>query len=215
MQKIKDLLNSGHPLKWVFYGDSITHGALHTFGQRDYVELFAERVRFEMFRTTDVIINTAISGDTTRGLLASFDWRVAQFNPDLVFLMIGTNDCSSEHEIDLKEFEENLRELADKITGLGAVPVLQTACPILPGQAPERLPHFDSYMDAIRKVASDRKLPLIDHAMWWKERPDSHFFWMSDAFHPNNHGHKVLAKHIYRCLDIHDKASNSEKFFIP
>ena len=215
MKRIEKLLKSDAPIKWVFYGDSITHGALHTFGQRDYVELFAERVRFELDRTMDIIITTATSGDNTRGLLASFDWRVAQFQPDVVFVMIGMNDCSKDNDIGVEEFEGNLLELTTRIDNLGAVPVLQTTCPILPGQAPDRFPYFDSYMDIIRKVASDHELPLIDHARFWQEHSDSHFFWMSNAFHPNADGHRALAEHIYRCLDIYNDTSHSCRLHIP
>jgi len=35
MQRIKDILKSEKPVKWLFYGDSITHGALYTSGWRD------------------------------------------------------------------------------------------------------------------------------------------------------------------------------------
>ena len=64
------------PLKWLFYGDSITHGAVHTFGWRDYTQLFAERIRAELGRNMDVVINTAISGHNTEHLIDSFDWRL-------------------------------------------------------------------------------------------------------------------------------------------
>ena len=89
MERIKASLKSERPLKWLFYGDSITHGAFHTFGARDYTQLFAEKVRYELKRFTDVVINTAISGNNSRQLLNGFDWRVGQFRPDAVFLMIG------------------------------------------------------------------------------------------------------------------------------
>lgn len=56
MERIKKLLRSDDPLTWVFYGDSITHGLSHTFGHRDYAELFAERVRYELGRAMDIII---------------------------------------------------------------------------------------------------------------------------------------------------------------
>ncbi len=215
MERIKKCLQSNEPLTWVFYGDSITHGVLHTFGQRDYAELFAERIRFELERTMDIVITSAISGNTTRDLLTSLDWRVARFNPDVVFLMIGMNDCSNQNEIGIEEFEKNLLEVTDQIARLGAVPVLQTTCPILPGQAPDRLPYFDSYMDAIRRVSDLRKLPLIDHTQFWREHEENHFLWMSDAFHPNVYGHRVFARQIYRCLGIYDEQSRSCQLGIP
>ena len=55
MEQVKELLRGEYPVKWLFYGDSITHGALHTFGWRDYTELFAERLRFELGRTMDTV----------------------------------------------------------------------------------------------------------------------------------------------------------------
>src|SRR5581483_4932046 len=84
---IKAVLKRKEPAIWLFTGDSITHGALHTLGWRSYPEHFAERVRWEMRRMRDVVINTGISGDTTNGLLADFEWRVLQFKPTVVSIM--------------------------------------------------------------------------------------------------------------------------------
>ncbi|MCP3966054.1 MAG: SGNH/GDSL hydrolase family protein [Lentisphaerae bacterium] len=69
MDRIKNLMAEDRPLKWLFYGDSITHGADHCYGQKSYSEHFAERIRYEMRRFNDIIINSAISGDTTVQLL--------------------------------------------------------------------------------------------------------------------------------------------------
>ena len=215
MERVKRLLASDEPVKWLFYGDSITHGALHTFGYRDYAELFAERVRYELGRTPDVVINTGISGDTTRGLLAKFEWRVAQFKPQVVFVMIGTNDCSEGNDITLQEFRGNLVELVRRLEAVGALAVLQTTCPILESAAPERAPQFHVYMDAVRSVASQESLPLVDHTRFWAEQPDKHFFWLSDALHPNAYGHRAFAYLIFRELGIHDPAAPSCRLFIP
>ena len=61
MTRVQALLEDGRSLTWLFYGDSITPVALHTVGWRDYTELFAERIRFEMGRVNDAIINTGIA----------------------------------------------------------------------------------------------------------------------------------------------------------
>ena len=215
MERAKQLLQSEKPITWVFYGDSITHGALHTSGYRDYVEIFAERVRYELGLTKQTIINSAISGDTSQGLVAGFDWRVAQFNPDVVPVMIGMNDCSSDNDITLEAFHRNLRLLTNRIRDLGAVSILQTTCPILPGQAPDRLPHLESYMDAIREVAAESDLPLIDHTRHWQERPESFFYWMSNEFHPNEYGHRAMAECLCRHLGLYDPQSPSGRLYIP
>ncbi len=214
MQRIQQLLKSPEPVKWLFYGDSITHGALHTFGARDYTEHFTERVRTELGRTRDVMIKTAISGNSTRELLEDFDWRVAQFKPQAVFLMIGMNDCSTTRNLPREEFRGNLVKLCRKIQGLnGVVPILQTTCLILPNTSPDREPNYDAFMDAIREVAAAEKLPLVDHARHWREMdaktPGILYYWMSNAFHPNAHGHLLFARHLFQQLGIFDPQSTT------
>jgi acyl-CoA thioesterase I len=215
MQKIKSLLAKQEPIKWLFYGDSITHGARHTYGNRDYPELFSERIRYELGRLNDIIINTAISGNTTRQLLDGFNWRVKQLKPNVVFIMIGMNDCSSNNDISLQEFEGNLTKLCNSLYKINSLPVLQTTCPILPGQAPDRLKNFNDYMDIIRTVAENENIPFIDHAKFWNKNADAHFFWMNNAFHPNAYGHRVFANYIYDALGIYDVNSQSCKLFVP
>ncbi len=215
MQRIADLLTSGKPLKWLFYGDSITHGGLHTFGARDYTEHFSERVRTEMGRPQDIIIKTAISGNTTRDLLRDYDWRLAQFSPHIVFLMIGMNDCSTGREISAKEFRENLRQLCFLMEEAGVLPVLQTTCPILPGTAPDREPNFPIFMNIIREVAAGRNLPLVDHEAEWQQKAEKHFYWMSNAFHPNAAGHTAFAHTLLKALGIFDPATPTGRLFVP
>lgn len=214
MNRVTKLFADSKPRTWVFYGDSITHGVVHTFGARDYTEHFAERVRAELGRPQDVVINTAISGDNSRGLLNTFDWRVGRFAPDVVFIMIGMNDCSENNPIDLAEFERNVVELCVKIDKLDAIPVLQTTCPIIPGGDPGREPHFSKYMDAIRKVADDGGWPLIDHTAEWDSKPDKLFYKMSNAIHPNAMGHVAFAHTIFKKLDIWDEKSSTCRFFV-
>jgi lysophospholipase L1-like esterase len=215
MQRITKLLQSAEPVKWLFYGDSITHGAVHTFGARDYTEHFDERVRFEMGRVTDVVINTAISGNTSRELLAGFDWRVRQFSPHVVFLMIGMNDCSETRNLTADEFRQNLQQLCDQFAEINALPVLQTTCPILPNTTPDREPYFAEYMQIIRDVAQTNNLPLVDHNQYWEENRDKLYYWMSNLFHPNGEGHLAFAHTLFRELGIFDASSNVCRLFVP
>jgi len=215
MQRITKFLQSTDPVKWLFYGDSITHGAVHTFGARDYAEHFDERVRFEMGRVTDVVINTAISGNTTRELLAGFDWRVRQFAPQVVFLMIGMNDCSETRQLPAEEFQKNLHQLCAQLQEINALPVLQTTCLILPNTTPDREPYFAEYMQIIRDVARGNNLPLVDHHQYWEENRDKLYYWMSNPFHPNAEGHLAFAHLLFREMGIFDANSNTCRLFTP
>ena len=51
---IARLLADGR-LTWLFTGDSVTAGDQHTYGRRDYTELFAERIRYELGRISDTV----------------------------------------------------------------------------------------------------------------------------------------------------------------
>lgn len=95
-------------MTWLFTGDSITHGALHTRGWCSYPAHFAERVRWEMRHLRDVVINTGIGGDRTPGLLADLDWRVLRFKPDVVSLTYGVNDCSAARPIPMFDWFSTL-----------------------------------------------------------------------------------------------------------
>ncbi|WP_432798068.1 SGNH/GDSL hydrolase family protein [Poriferisphaera sp. WC338] len=199
MKEIKQKLVNGEPLVWLFYGDSITHGVAHTRGSRDYVEHFEEMLRHDMGRSLDAVINTAISGHTTKELVSQFDIRVQRHRPDIVFLMIGMNDCSADapQHTPLKDFRKNLYDLAERIAGLGAQLILQTTCPIVRGYAPEREPHYPAYMQAIRDIANEKNLPLIDHTAFWESHDDAYWLeWMNNAFHPNARGHAVMARKL-------------------
>ena len=103
----------------------------------------------------------------------------------------------------------------DRRQSLDAIPVLQTTCPILPGTSPDREPHFPAYMDAIRAVAAERRLPLVDHTRYWEETKDKHYFWMNNAFHPNGYGHRAFAMPLLRALGIFDPQSFTGRLLIP
>src|SRR5687767_5510733 len=82
-------------VKWLFTGDSITHGALQTFGYRDYVEHFDERIRYELRRTFDYVLKTGTNGWRITNLKTELKWNVLQFSPQVVSLNFGMNDCVS------------------------------------------------------------------------------------------------------------------------
>src|SRR3954470_4158836 len=124
-QPITKQLAGKEPLTWVFTGDSITHGALHTLGWRSYPEHFAERVRWGLRRMRGVVINTGISGDRTGGLLKDLDWRVLRFQPHVVSVMLGMNDAGA-GVAGRETYRKNLQAIVDKVMADGAIPLLNT-----------------------------------------------------------------------------------------
>jgi len=209
LDKIRALMtNQSMPMIWVFTGDSITHGAYHTHGQRSYHEHFAERVRWELGRRRDVVINTGISGDTADGILKDFDHRLARFKPQVVSLMIGMNDCSRGPQM-RSQFESNLRALIQRIRAIPALPLLHSTNPI-DTNGESRRNDLPAYNDIIIKVAHSENVPLVDHWSHWRQQrsdaappPD----WLNDPIHPNARGHREFARLTFRTLGIYDEKS--------
>lgn len=204
------LKNKKDPLIWLFTGDSITHGAKHTHGYRSYPEIFAERVRWELGRTRDIVINTGISGNTTQVILDDFDWRIGQFRPNVVSLMIGTNDCAN-GRIEIEIFEKNLILLAVKIRDLGAIPVFHTPNIIISDKAPERL-RLPEYVSVMRNIALKEKIILVDNYSHWENtiregKLNVFKEWLNDPLHPDGEGHSEIARLMFKELSVFDPAA--------
>jgi lysophospholipase L1-like esterase len=208
--RLRDIL-TGPPVTWVFLGDSITQGVTHTHGWRSYVEHFAERVRGELGRRGDAVVNSGVSGTTTDDLLPEFHWRAGRFAPDVVFVMFGTNDIlAGEHGV--RGFRFRLDQIVQRSRDVGATVVLQTPPPVL--QDGDRRPELIAlYADAVRDVAGGLGVLVVDHAEHWAEAaaaqgaqvaPEG---WLDDSFHPGARGHHEMARVLLRALGIDDAAS--------
>jgi len=211
LQAVKKKLKNNNPLTWVFTGDSITQGAGATHGWRSYPEHFAERVRWELFRKSDIVINTGISADVLGSILYSFDWRIARFKPDVVSVMIGTNDATS-GEKGRSIFRKSLIEMVDRIRKLGAVPLFNTPNPICKDVYNGTRNDLPNYVQIIREVAADCNVILIDHWGYWQEKRNKEellMSWLSDGLHPNEYGHRVMANEIFKRLDIYNPKSST------
>ena len=217
--KVRGLLQGTEPVTWVFTGDSITHGALHTMGWRSYVEHFAERVRFELKRSRDIVINTGISGNRMPNLMSDVEWRVHRFQPHVVSLMMGMNDCVAgpagreNYRGELTKFHEDLKRR-------GSLLLLHTPNPIvIIDPAKELRKDLPAYVEILRKFAADNAIPLVDHYQHWQEtRKDLYamIYVLNDAnIHPNHFGHSLLANLLFERLNIFDPSSRVCRMFVP
>jgi len=214
---IKELLARKEPVTWVFTGDSITHGAMHTRGWRSYPELFAERVRWELKRMRDIVVNTGVSGDRTQGLLPDLDWRVLHLRPDVVSVMLGMND-SSYGPVGRDLFRKELTAIVTKVMAAGAIPILNTPNTVYAKNAPTQT-DLAAYAQVVRDVSLGTRAVLVDHyADWEKTKPDQESLlkWLDDqSIHPGVYGHRELARQIFRELGIFDEDSPTCQLEVP
>ena len=221
-QTSADFSQSKSNWRWVFYGDSITHGCAHTSGWRNFVEIFTEVIRWEKASLFDHVINSGNSGYSSTHLVrdGQFDWQVADLKPNVVLILIGANDIVLP-DASLERFTENLRTLVKKTRDINAIPVLQTyntmellRNPVEKWQHDyvKRYNEFPSYNDAIRKVAQEFDVILVDHDKHWRTNAADATtlnFWLGDPLHPGARGHQEMAKLIVRTLGIAPASSAS------
>ncbi|WP_255307044.1 GDSL-type esterase/lipase family protein [Paraliobacillus sp. PM-2] len=210
-QAIKDKFKSNESIKWLFAGDSITHGALWTFGYDSFPQLFEKRIRTEMGRTSDIVINTGVSGATTTEFLANKQLRLNRYNPDVVFVMFGMNDVTS--GMSTMEFHDNMTEIIKDIRTKDAIPVLMTPNPAFSGGA--RQNNLPSYISEVRNVAKEKDVLVIDHYKMWEDKMDQKEYiggpsgtWMGNSIHPGYIGHLKMAQNIFSSLGIYDSSSH-------
>jgi lysophospholipase L1-like esterase len=219
MKRARSLFTSDAPAVWLFVGDSITQGALHTFGFRDFTQLFAERVRFELGRVRDLVLNIGVSGATSTDASGYLEESMGKITPSAAFIMLGVNDASEDRPHTAAGLKANLEKMFALLSAVGSAVVFQTSPPVLPS-AVKYTGKLPSMMQAVREASLSTGAPLVDHAAFWPryaaESPARHLeYLMSDPVHPNAYGHALLARHLLDELGIFDPASPVGRTFIP
>lgn len=203
---IKSLLAGKQPLTWVFTGDNTVQAAFYTNGHRGCVEIFAERLRAELRRSMDVVINTGISGDTIAYALSTLRWRALRFKPDVVVVSLGLNDAKAGIS-GLNQFESQTRELLDEIRTQGAIPLLILPHPICVAAISNRQT-LPEYVEVLKEVAIRDEVPCVDHWGFWLKH------WPSQSatrkrlhegkMHLNADAHAQLATLLFETLGLFD-----------
>ncbi|SDC50976.1 GDSL-type esterase/lipase family protein [Streptomyces prasinopilosus] len=217
--RLATILNSDTPATWLFTGDSITHGALHTNGWRSYPEHWTERVRWELGKpkNRDFVIDTGVSGATSADLVAAFGERVSAFSPHVVSLMIGTNDIATPG-IGLAGYRANLISLVRSIRALpgSPVPLLQAPNPVDPARWSGRAELW-RYAQTMGEVAAQEKAVFIDHHDDWLNGNGGKvpLSLLNDGLHPNQRGHHRIVLKMIRDLQLFDPASGVCTLAVP
>jgi len=206
LEMLRQRAQNDQPIVWNFLGDSITHGALHTWGWRDYVELFAERVRYQLQRDRDVVIKTAYSGYSLPPTLATLEQRCLRFQPDVVGIMVGVNDASLGME-NLPAYEAQYLTLIERIRqDTPALVFVQTFNLLDTPNAAVRGECIDAYADAVRRIARTAAVPCCDHSAAWQayeaQAEAQRCYLLNDALHPNHFGHLLLANTLLEWLGL-------------
>lgn len=215
--RIATILNSNTPATWLFTGDSITHGALHTHGRRSYPEHWTERVRWELGKpkNRDFVIDTGVSGATSADLVSEFDRWIKAFSPQVVSVMIGTNDIATAG-LDPETYRHNLLRLVRSVRALPGTPpvVLQSPNPVDPARWPGRV-GLDRYAQVMAEVAEQERTVFVDHYRHWTAGGQVPLELLADGLHPDERGHLHLVHKMIRDLRVFDADSKVCSLVIP
>lgn len=197
MERTLTDLRNGCNVTIVAFGDSITAGYAV---RRGFPSFWKEMLAKKYPEARVELINSGTSGDTTMDGLARLDWAVLSYEPDLVTINFGINDCVL--GLGLEEFEMNLVEMVRRIRAGPESEIL------LLSSQPLETPPYDrmvmDYYQAIERVAKEMDAGFVDvYGAWMKRvhagKPLSSLI-LPGLDHPNEAGYRIIAEELMELL---------------
>jgi acyl-CoA thioesterase-1 len=188
-------LQNGCDVTIVAFGDSITAGYAV---RRGFPSFWKEMLTRKYPDAHIELINSGVSGDTTMNGIARLVWAVLAYEPDLVTINFGINDCILGPG--LEEFEANLVEMVRRIRAGPASEIL------LLSSQPLETPPYDrlvlDYYQAIERVAMEMDVGFVNVCRAWMQRIKAGTplgsFLIPGLDHPNEAGYKITAEELMR-----------------
>ena len=184
--------------KVAFMGDSITAQGWEVPG--GYVKLVTAGL--ETLGIKIVPVPAGVGGNTSLNMLARLDRDVLSKKPDWLTLSCGVNDVW--HGVDgvaLDPYEKNITSIVDQAQAAGIKVVILTATVIGEDVKNEANTKLIPYNEFLRKLASDRHLPIADENQAFQDAikatpplPGTRLLTHDDGVHPDTEGHILMAK---------------------
>jgi len=163
----------------VFVGDSITDAS-------PWPDWVVETLRANGYPHLE-FRNAAVCGDTTTLVMARMDRDVLAYKPDMIILLIGTNDAKGTPEA----YRTNLEKMLGTFAATGAKIVQLTLPPALNGMGD----NVDKNNDVIREITRKHGIPLGDpHALFLQEMRAGKTLLCDDHLHPNLDGWRAIGR---------------------
>ncbi|SDS64198.1 GDSL-type esterase/lipase family protein [Gramella sp. MAR_2010_147] len=168
------------------------------------------------------VINAGISGDTTVNLLNRINADVLELNPDVVIIMVGTNDMlNTKNMISYSEYEHNLGLLLKHLNTHNIRTLLVSPPPVdanylykrhdktlydhTPNDKLDSVAHFMRLLSLnnnalfvdINRIFKDKEVPDHNRDLYIKNELNSE---EEDGVHPTAKGYRLIAKEIFQVL---------------
>lgn len=127
------------------------------------------------------------------------------FKPNVVLIMLGTNDTKPYNWISTEAFQDDYRQLILSYQELPSRPdvILMTPASVFPENFNPAKPYkiragvAGEAAKAVRELAKELGLPFIDIHEVTASHPE---FFLQDGVHPNELGAKAIARTVYEAL---------------
>ena len=200
---LSEKLKEKDKMTWLFMGDSITHAALWTKGYDGIAQTFEKYLKDEMGRASDTVINTAVSGATTTSTLNNIEQRLEKYTPDVVSIMLGTNDAAT-GGLMADIYKKNLETIIEKIRNKNkdAVIILRTPTPMW--NTGSREANIPQYIAKMKQVADEQNLIYIDQYTELQKAFNDYGWLKKDTvlfgnnLHPGANGHLLMTRHFLK-----------------
>jgi lysophospholipase L1-like esterase len=195
VEKTRKNLESGCNVTIVAFGDSITAGYCV---RRGFPSVWKELLAEKYPEAVVEMINSGTCGDTSMDGLARLDWAALSYEPDLITINFGINDCAL--GLDLEEFEMNFVEMVRRIRAGPNSEIL------LLSSQPLETPPYDrmvlDYYQAVHRVAKEMDVGFVNVYGAWMQRvrqgtPLGSMI-LSGLDHPNEAGYRVMAEELMK-----------------
>ena len=186
-------IESGADATIVCFGDSITAGYAV---RRGFPSFLLESLRQRFPDSKIEMINSGISGDTSQDGLSRLDWAVLSYEPDLVTINFGINDCVL--GLSLEEFEMNLVVMVRRIrAGPDSEILLLSSQPL---ESPPYDQRVLDYYQTVERVAKEMNVGFVDVYGAWMKRVRAGMpldsLILPGLDHPNEAGYKIIAEEL-------------------
>ena len=204
----------------VFAGDSVTDmGSVNPVGEGHNDSLGVGYVRIIDSLLTATypeddfrIINSGISGNTSRDLLSRFERDVVEKNPDWVSICIGINDVwrqfdspsIRESHVYPDEYRENMEKMLMRLQGKVKGVFIASPYIMEPNRNDAMRKRMDEYVEICRELSEKYGCIFVDfqkmYEDYFKIRHSCLVAW--DRIHPNQIGAVLMAKEFLKHCDF-------------
>ena len=201
VEDYEDRKGGFRPIRVACLGDSITYGAgVEEREKNNYPKALGDYLgnRFEVQNFGRSGATMSRQGDLPYATTDEMKAADA-FHPDIVILMLGTNDTKPQNWKSKKFFESETRAMIDHIRSSRPKPKIWVCLPVPIygnqwGITAETLD--DGVIPALMEVANDMKAPVID----LNDSLTGHPEMFPDKIHPNAAGAGMMAKVIFQAI---------------